>query len=79
MLVHWPHLHGNLPVRLDHPIPHRWQDDLAIRASQIVMTFPNMLPKLVDLHERLLDEFFHALLLMLVELIQSQIGEGEVR
>lgn len=41
-LVHWPHVHGNGPIGLNNLFPHAREDDFAVGADQVVVTFLDM-------------------------------------
>jgi hypothetical protein len=60
-LIHRPHCHGDGPIGLNHLLPHRGQDDLAIRANEVVVAFHYVRAQDIHLHESLLDEVFHTL------------------
>lgn len=59
--VHWPHVHGYLPVRFYHLIPDLWKNDFTVRPDKIIMASLNMRANYVDMHESLLNQLFHAL------------------
>lgn len=58
---HWPHMHSNGPVWLDHGFPDLGEDDLAVRSDEVVVAFMNVRANHIDMQKSLLDEFFHAL------------------
>lgn len=60
-LGHWPHVHGDGPVGLDHCLPDLRQDDFAVRPDKIVVALVDVRADNVDVEESLLDELFHTL------------------
>lgn len=56
-----PHFHVNLPPRLDRRFPNVLEDQLALRALEIVVSVSNMQPKIRDMVESLDDELLHGL------------------
>ena len=61
ILVHGPHVHSDGPVRLHNLLPDGGEDDLAVRADQIVVTLLDVRANDFDVEEGLLDELLHAL------------------
>ena len=61
ILVHGPHVHGDGPVGLHNLLPDGGEDDLAVRADQIVVALLDMRTNDFDVEEGLLDELLHAL------------------
>ena len=37
-----PHGHRDAPIRLNNPFPYRWENDLTIRAFEVVVAFPDV-------------------------------------
>lgn len=58
---HWPHVHGNVPVRLDHRLPDLRQNDFAVRTDKIVVALMDVRADDIDVQESLFDEFLHTL------------------
>lgn len=61
LTVHGPHMHCDGPIRLDHSFPNLGQDDLSVRAYQVIMALLYMGTNNVNVLERLLDQVLHAL------------------
>lgn len=69
-----PHFHGDLPPRLDCRFPNVLEDQLALRALKIVVSFTDMRPKGIDMVESLDDEVLHGLLVNKLALGASRTG-----
>lgn len=60
-LLHGPHVHGHVPVRLNNLLPNRRKDDLAVGPDQVIVTSLYMRADNVHVNKRLPNEFFYTL------------------
>lgn len=56
-----PHVHSDRPIWFNHSLPYLRKNDLSIRTYQVIVSFSYMTPDHFNMHEGLLDQFFHAL------------------
>lgn len=52
---HWPHVHGDLPIRLNDSFPNLLEDDFSVWSNQIVMAISNMWTYNINMNESLLN------------------------
>jgi hypothetical protein len=58
---HRPHVHSNLPIRLNDRISNLREYDLAIRINKAVVSLMYVRPDDIDVEESLFDQLFHSL------------------